>query len=96
MIVLLIALTLGGQPPRHAYPATGNLPALRRELKQPDLRRAIPVADGLSLPIISVAKPYKQPKAQNARQRKLIEQGCMKVALHEWICPMPAPKRRHG
>lgn len=46
------------------------------------------------LPIVSVAQPVQQPKAQNARQRKLIARGCIKVALHEWICPMPRPKHR--
>ena len=46
------------------------------------------------LPIISVAQPVKTPKPHNARQRKLIARGCIKIALHEWVCPMPKPTKR--
>lgn len=56
-------------------------------------RHATPLPPLPPVQIVSVAKPYKQPTPHNARQRKLIAEGCFKVALHEWICPMPKPRR---
>ena len=56
----------------------------------PPPRHAAPVKLVLP-PFVSVAKPVKQPKPHNARQRKLIAKGCIKVALHEWVCPLRAP-----
>lgn len=42
-ILLAVAATANAAPPpRHAYPAKGNLPALRLSLLRPHLRRAIP------------------------------------------------------